>query len=82
MDSSLDAETADLILQLADKYDEIKKVTNILSKPVGYKYVVFLTILVDGDLSTFDSHNLADRLEKDILKLDNIYDVIIHVNPM
>ena len=33
-------------------------------------------------MSTFDSHALADSLEKDITKLDKIYKTIIHVNPM
>lgn len=33
-------------------------------------------------MTTFDSHKLADNLEKDIKKLDNIADAIIHVNPV
>ena len=33
-------------------------------------------------MSTFDSHKLADNLEKDIKNLDNVSDAIIHVNPI
>ena len=34
-------------------------------------------------MSTFKSHELADNLEKDINStLDNISNVIIHVNPI
>jgi len=33
-------------------------------------------------MSTFESHNLADSLEKDIKGLDNVSDAIIHVNPV
>ena len=62
--------------------DEIKKIDNISSSPVGYKYVVFITICVDGNMSTFDSHKLADNLEKDICGLDKVYKAIVHVNPI
>ena len=33
-------------------------------------------------MSTFDSHELADNLEKDIKTLDNVANAIIHVNPI
>ena len=61
---------------------EIKSIENIYSTPSGYKYIIILTICVDGNMSTFDSHNLADSLEKNIKSLDNVSNVIIHVNPI
>lgn len=82
MDVSVDSETEKLILDLAHSYKDIKKVDNISSSPVGYQYIVVVTIYVDGNMSTFDSHNLADSLEKDITNLDKVYRTIIHVNPI
>ncbi len=82
MDISIDEHTKDSILSLVNNYEEIKGIDNIYSTPSGYKYIVILTICVDGNMSTFDSHNLADNLEQDIKTLDNIYDAIIHVNPV
>lgn len=82
MDISLDNKTKDMILDLAHTYKEIKKLDTISSTPVGYQYVVFITIYVDGNMTTFASHELADKLEKDIDKLDKIYKTIIHVNPI
>lgn len=82
MDISLDSKTADMILDLTHTYKEIKKVDSISSTPVGYQYVVFITIYVDGNMTTFASHKLADNLEKDIDRLDKVYKTIIHVNPM
>ena len=46
---------------------------------MGYQYIIFLTIAVDGEMTTFNSHALADELEKDISKLDNVYKAIVHV---
>lgn len=82
MDISIDENTKDTILNLIHAYKEIQKIENLYSTPCGYKYIITLTIFVDGNMSTFDSHKLADDLEKDIKKLDNIFDVIIHVNPI
>ena len=82
MDISVDEDTKDLILSIANNYPDIKKIDNISSSPVGYKYVIFITISVDGNMKTFDSHNLADSLEKDVNRLDNVYNTIVHVEPV
>lgn len=82
MDISIDENTKDIILDLIHNYKEIKSVENIYSTPSGYKHIIILTIGLDGNMSTFDSHNLADSLERDIKLLDNVSDVIIHVNPI
>ena len=82
MDISVDRKTIGLILDIVHNYKEIEKVDDIYSTPVGYQYVIFITIYVDGNMSTFDSHNLADSLEKDVSKLENVYKTIVHVNPI
>lgn len=82
MDISVDDKTKDLILDIAHSYKEIKEVEDILSTPVGSKYLVFLTIALDGNMSTFESHELADSLEKNVNGLDKIYKTVVHVNPI
>lgn len=82
MDESIDEETKDLILRYVKNYKEIQKIEHISSAPVGYQYVVVLTICVDGNMSTFESHKLADNLEKDITSLEKVYNTIVHVNPI
>ena len=38
---------------------------------------------MDGNLTTFESHEIADKLEKEITKkIDEIYLTVIHVNPI
>ena len=82
MDESIDEDTKDLILHYVRNYKEIQKIDHFSSTPVGYQYVIVLTIYVDGNMTTFESHELADSLEKDINSLDKVYNTIIHVNPM
>ena len=82
MDISIDENTKTLIGNLIKEYPQIQKADEISSTPVGYQHIIVLTIYVDGNMSTFDSHELADKLENDITKLDNVYQTIIHVNPI
>lgn len=82
MDRSLDIQTQDLILDIVKTYKDIKKVDDISSTPVGYQYIVVLTIYVDGNMSTFNSHTLADNLENNVDKIDKVYKTIVHVNPI
>ena len=82
MDKSLDIKTKDIILDLIDTYSTIEKVDEIYSSPIGYQYIVTITIYVDGNMSTFDSHHIADDLEKNVEGLDSIAKAIIHVHPI
>lgn len=82
MDISLDDSTKNKILKLVKEHDNIKDVSDLYATPIGCNYVVILTISVDGNMSTFDSHSLADHLEKDIISLEKISKAIIHVNPV
>ena len=82
MDISVDTKTKDLILDIVNSYQDIKKVQSISSSPVGYKYVIVIVICVDGNMSTFDSHSLADSVEMSVSKLDNVYKTIVHVEPV
>ena len=83
MDKSLDVETKEKVYKIINKHKEIKKVQHFNSTPVGYQYQISFTIFVDGNLSTFESHKIANKLEKEIdRKLPEIYLTVIHVNPI
>lgn len=81
MDVSIDAETKDMILDLIKCYDQVKNISNFSSSPVGYQYFISFTIYVDGNMTTFESHKLADDIEKQISKLDKVYRTVVHVEP-
>ncbi len=82
MDKSLDEESKKEIIEILNKYPEIKKYNHLNTSPVGYKYLISITIFVDGNLSTYESHEIADKLENDLDKLDFVYLAIVHVNPI
>ena len=83
MDKCISDVTKNKVYDIIKKYPEIIKTNHFNSTPVGYKYQISVTIYVDGNLSTFKSHEIADNLEKEITNsIDEIYLTIIHVNPV
>ena len=81
MDISLDEKTKETIMELVKKHKDIKNCYNLYSAPIGYKYLVVFTIAVDGNMSTYDSHYLANLLEKEIEKIDKVDKAVVHVHP-
>ena len=83
MDKSIDDSTKDEVLEIIKRHEEVVKVNHFNSTPIGYKYQISFTIFVDGNLSTFESHEIANSLEREIEKeIDEIYLTVIHVNPI
>ena len=83
MDISLDVNTKNNIIKLILKNKDIVKVSDVHSVSVGYKFIIVLTISVDGDLSTFESHEIASKIEDDILtNFSDIKSVFIHIHPV
>ena len=83
MDKAMDNETKEKVLQIIRTYKDIKKVNHFNATPVGYKYQISFTIFVDGNLSTFESHKIADALEDEIEeKIEEVYLTVIHINPI
>lgn len=81
MDISVDETTKNTISNICASFTDIRKVNDLSSTPAGDKHIIFLNISVDGNITTFASHKLADTLEKQINQLANVYKTIIHVEP-
>ena len=81
MDKSMNEETKNKVLALINKHKEVVKINHFNATPVGYKYQISFTIFVDGNLTTFKSHEIANELEREIEKeISEIYLTVIHVN--
>ena len=82
MDKAMSEETKEKVLQIINKHEEVIKIQHFNATPVGYRYQISFTIYVDGNMSTFDSHAIANSLEREIEKeIPEIYLNVIHVNP-
>ena len=82
MDKAMSEETKEKVLKIIDKHEEVIKIQHFNATPVGYRYQISFTIYVDGNMKTFDSHAIANSLEREIEKeIPEIYLTVIHVNP-
>lgn len=83
MDKSIDNETKKTVYDIVKGHDIVLGMTNFHSAPVGYQYQIFFTIQVDGNLKTFESHKIANHLEKEITNsIPEIFLTVIHVDPI
>ena len=83
MDKSIDNKTKELVYEIIKDHDTVKGIKDFHSAPVGYQYQIFFTIQVDGNLKTFESHKIANHLEKEITKkMPEIFLTVIHVDPI
>lgn len=83
MDEAIDNNTKNSIINEVLKNKDIKNVENIYTIPIGYKYVLVLIINLDGNKTTFESHEIIDKIEKNIeKKFNKIERVLIHINPI
>lgn len=71
------------IFSLIMNVNNVVEIDDIYSMSIGYKFIVVLTICVDGNLNTFESHFIANEVENKIKnKFNNIKDVFIHIHPI
>ena len=83
MDEAIDDKTKDKIIKQVLKNKEVKNIENIYTIPIGYKYVIVLIINLDGNKTTFESHEIIDKIEKELeKKFKKIERVLIHINPI
>lgn len=82
MDTSLDEKAYEDIIKLVESDENILHVDDVLSKPVGNKYIIILKISMDGDMKLEKAHNIGGKIKEDLInKYDYITDVITHINP-
>ena len=82
MDCSIDNESKNKILSIIKSSNDIKRIGVLYSVPIGYKYIIVITVYIDGNMATNKSHEVVDILEKEIINsIEKVDQVIIHVEP-
>lgn len=83
MDKSMDENIKNEVLKIVNSHKNVKGFRHFNATPVGYRYQISFTIFVDGNISTFESHEIANDLEREIeKKIEEVYLTVIHVNPV
>lgn len=82
IDRSMDDAEIKEIEGIIKTYKNVDHIDKITSKSTGKSFIVIVKISVDGNMTVNESHQIAGKLKADIMKLKNVYDVVIHINPV
>lgn len=83
MNISLDKEYKERIVKYLKDNVNVLSVDDFQTFATGYKYAAIIVVGMNGDDSTFKTHRVVDKLEKNIKKkFRRIERVVIHVNPV
>lgn len=81
MDKSIDENIEqDLKSKIEEKFN-IYHVDSITSKPTGLHYLLIIKVSVNGNMSVFESHEIASDIKYYLKEYAKIDDVIVHINP-
>ena len=81
MDKSISEEKMKQIVEIVKGFEQIDHIDKITSKTVGKEFLIIVKVSVDGEMTVNESHLIAGKLKAKILEVEEIYDVIVHINP-
>lgn len=82
MDGVKDTSIYQQIIQAVELVPGASNPHRIRSRQLGNLYIIGLDIELDGHLSLYEAHEIAQSVEESIKEnIDNIYDIIIHIEP-
>lgn len=64
-----------------DKLPEVRHVLRVRSRSSGKEVMADVVVTVDADLSTSQSHLIANAIETLLAEKFNIYDTVVHIEP-
>jgi cation diffusion facilitator family transporter len=82
MDTAPSGEIVEDVRRIALGVDRVEGTEKCLVRKMGFEYFVDLHVLVDGNLSVREGHDIAHAVKDAIrAKRPRVYDVIVHIEP-
>ncbi|NDL67109.1 cation diffusion facilitator family transporter [Anaerotalea alkaliphila] len=81
MDTNIDEKVKKEIYESILVDPKVDHVDSIVSKPVGLNFLLIVKISLDGNMTVYEGHLVADDIKHRLMEFDHIDDVIVHVNP-
>lgn len=82
IDKSMSDEDINKITEIIKTFEKIDHIDKITSKSTGKTFIVIIKVSVDGNMTVNESHEIAGKLKARVMELKDIYDVIVHINPV
>lgn len=82
MDAAPPSDFANEVRDIAASVPQVQGLDKCLVRKMGFEYFVDLHIVVDGNLSVREGHDIAHAVKAEVMRLKpSVYDVLIHVEP-
>lgn len=81
LDTALTTSQIDEIKQIVGQFPEIKSIKSLKTRNNGFYKNIVITLLVNGDMTVTDAHNLCDRIELAIDRQLKDTEISIHIEP-
>lgn len=82
IDKSINEAKLEEIKEIIKSFENIDHIDRITSKAAGKSFVIIIKISVDGNMTVNESHDIAGKLKAKVMELKDVYDVIVHINPV
>ena len=70
------------IVKVIEQLDDVIKIERLRSRKIGQETFADVVVTVRSNMSTEESHNVADLIEQELYEKFGIDDVVVHVEPM
>lgn len=81
LDHTLHKEDTETMRQKVFEIDGVKSIDSFRAREHGHYIIVDIKISVPADLSVEEGHTISKKVKDELLKIGNIEDVLVHVNP-
>ncbi len=70
------------VAETIEQLEDVIKIERLRSRTIGHETFADVVVTVRANMSTEDSHKVADLIEEELLEKFGIDDVVVHVEPM
>ena len=81
MDTSVDLLLMKQFSDIIKAIEGVDHIDAISAKPVGLHFLLIVKISIDANLTVYKGHEIASEVRKKLESIDNIEEVVVHVNP-
>lgn len=77
----IDEEQIEEIIDIISKNQDVKEIADVKGRIHGNRLLIDITILVDPNLNVEESHQITERIEKQLMQHIDIWHAHIHIEP-
>jgi cation diffusion facilitator family transporter len=82
MDGVADTSIYEKIIAAVEEVEGASNPHRIRSRQIGNMFTIVLDVEAEGSISLTDAHHIAQEVENSIKRsIDNVYDIVVHVEP-